>query len=76
MLFLREEYNTRDSNYLRTGRQRTVMYQHLPSEIAVAVFINRQPNTIKISPMPEAIKDYYQKAYWFIKHFIAQASFL
>ncbi|KAG8251808.1 hypothetical protein J6590_071847 [Homalodisca vitripennis] len=46
-------YETRGRANYRTGRHRTVVWEHLPSE---AVFLNRLSNSIKDAPTPKALK--------------------
>ncbi|KAG8315464.1 hypothetical protein J6590_070187 [Homalodisca vitripennis] len=44
-------YETRGRANYRTGRNRTVVYERLPSQAGVQ-FLNRLPNSIKHAPTP------------------------
>jgi len=48
-------YETRGRDTYRTGRHRTGVYEHLPSQAGVR-FINKLPVSIKDAPTPKALK--------------------
>ncbi|KAG8293589.1 hypothetical protein J6590_013736 [Homalodisca vitripennis] len=67
-------YETRD-RYHRTGRYRTVVYEHLPSQAGVH-FINRLPNYMKDTQTPKRSKARLKrflvsKAFYSVDEFLA-----
>ncbi len=68
-------YVTRGREDYRTGRHRTAVYEHLPSQAGVR-FVNKLPNSIKNAPMPKAFKTrlkaaLIQNAFYSIDEFMA-----
>ena len=61
------EYETRGRDDYRTGRHRTVVYEHLPSQAGVR-YINRLPDSIKNEQTPKALKTR-------LKRFLASKAF-
>ncbi|KAG8326031.1 hypothetical protein J6590_051362 [Homalodisca vitripennis] len=66
---------TRGRDNYRTGRHRTVVYEHLPSQ-AVVHFINRLPNSMKNAQTPKASKARLKrflvsKAFYSVDEFLA-----
>lgn len=60
-------YETRGRDNYRTGKHRTVVYEHLPSQAGVH-FLNRLPNSIKNAPTPKVFKTR-------LKRFLASEAF-
>ncbi|KAG8247178.1 hypothetical protein J6590_066370 [Homalodisca vitripennis] len=68
-------YVTRGRDNYRTGRNRTVVYEHLPSQAGVH-FINRLPNSMKHAQTPKASKARLKrflvsKAFYSVDEFLA-----
>ncbi|KAG8319861.1 hypothetical protein J6590_082671 [Homalodisca vitripennis] len=61
------EYETRGRDNYRTGRHRTVVYEHLPSQAGVR-FINSLPDSMKNVQSPKALKTR-------LKRFLASKAF-
>ncbi|KAG8301339.1 hypothetical protein J6590_056032 [Homalodisca vitripennis] len=61
------EYETRGRDNYRTGRHRTVVYEHLPSQAGVR-FINSLPDFMKNVQTPKALKTR-------LKRFLASKAF-
>ncbi|KAG8243946.1 hypothetical protein J6590_033977 [Homalodisca vitripennis] len=61
------EYGKRGRDNYRTGRHRTVVYEHLPSQVGVR-FINSLPDSMKNVQTPKALKTR-------LKRFLASKAF-
>ncbi|KAG8337957.1 hypothetical protein J6590_012508 [Homalodisca vitripennis] len=66
-------YETRGRDSYRTGKHRTVVYEHLPSQAGVH-FIDKLPNWIKHVKTPKALKTRL-KRFWHHKRFMMSTSF-
>ncbi|KAG8253552.1 hypothetical protein J6590_032350 [Homalodisca vitripennis] len=68
-------YESRGRDNYRTGRHRTVVYEHLPSQAGVQ-FINRLPNSMKNAQTAKASKARLKrflvsKAFYSVDEFLA-----
>ncbi|KAG8304842.1 hypothetical protein J6590_084813 [Homalodisca vitripennis] len=74
-IVFQDGYETRGRDNYRTGRHRTVVYEHLPSQAGVH-FINRLPNSMKNAETPKASKARLKrflvsKAFYSVDEFLA-----